>query len=196
MGTISGNILNGIKKTGGNDKYDYRFVLSEDLAEIKVQFWVSSSNEWRQHCTASRISPIPEQKSSSGYSILSSNGTFQLTPYQGYDFKSKSVIYYGNDSSVVDICFSFSYRATVLDYYTYLGASKINRFTAIPVDISAAKIDLWEDWSWEPAPGNYYIIRSRDGSYYFLKILSIENQDRIPARWVISFEWQEIALDG
>jgi len=140
--------------------------------------------------------------SSSGSSSSSgASNTFQLKIYQGYDFKNKRVIDYGNTPSSVDFKFYFQQRSPISDLdksrngiYVYLGAPKIREFNTAPTSLSSAQVNGWDNWTLYPVPGKYYVVKSRDGQYYLLHLLKYENQGKAAAYWLMTFEWKKISV--
>ena len=124
------------------------------------------------------------------------NGTFKLKIWQGFDIPNKRVIDYEDNPDSVDLQFFFQWRTTEFfrQLYVYLGALKICEFDNPPTDLTAAQIDGWEDWTVDPAPGKYYVIRARDGRHYLFHLLKYANQGKAHAYWEMTFEWKEFPL--
>ena len=130
----------------------------------------------------------------------SSNSTFKLKIFQGYDFPNKRVVDYGsNPGLVVDIYFYYMGTIGPSDMRVYLQASKINYFENPPTNLTTAQVDGWNNWILSPVEG-YYVVRSRDGRHYLLQLLNQDNYDSIlpwltnPADWVFTFDWKEITV--
>ena len=126
----------------------------------------------------------------------STNGTFKLKVFQGFDIPNKRVIAYGDNSSLVDFQFYFQQRVTgpYPGLYVYLGASKICEFENEPTGISATQVDGWESWTVAPSPNKYYVIRARDRRYYLFHLLKYENQGKASSYWEMTFDWKEISV--
>ncbi|MCL2157625.1 MAG: InlB B-repeat-containing protein [Methanobrevibacter sp.] len=127
-----------------------------------------------------------------GTQSSSQGNTFQLKIWQGYDFKNKRVIDYGNKPDLVDMQFYFQQRPNGI--YVYLGASKIHEFNSSPTNLKASQVEQWDDYTWAPSPGKYYAIRARDGSHYILHLLKYENQGKAHTYWKMTFDWKKISV--
>ena len=126
------------------------------------------------------------------------NSTFQLKIFQGYDIPNKRVVDYGNNPDLVDFKFyvlaRYNIYGSYLGDYNYFNATKIKEFENIPTGITAAQVDEWENWTISPLPGNYYIIRARDGRHFLIQYVKIENAGMDRAYWLLTFDWKEISV--
>lgn len=117
---------------------------------------------------------------------------FQLKIYHGFDFHNKRVVKYGNQPELTDVRFYQQTRRTGV--FAYLRATKMREFDNPPAGISAAQVDGWNDYSFSPKTGAYYVIRSRDGRHYLLHLKKFANQAKAPSYWQLEFEWKEISI--
>lgn len=121
-----------------------------------------------------------------------STNSFQLKIYHGFDFPNKRVAKYGSNSGLTDLRFYQQTRRTGV--FAYLGAAKIREFDNPPTGLSAAQVDGWNDYSFSPKTGAYYVIRSRDGRHYLLHLKKFDNQARAAGHWLLELEWKEITI--
>lgn len=121
-----------------------------------------------------------------------STNSFQLKIYHGFDFPNKRVIKYGSQPELVDVKFYQQTRRTGV--FAYLKAEKIQEFDKPPTGLSAAQVGGWNDYSFSPKTGAYYVIRSRDGRHYLLYLKKFDNQAKAASYWQLELEWKEISI--
>lgn len=105
-----------------------------------------------------------------------SANSFQLKIYHGFDFPNKRVVKYGSNSRLTDLRFYQQTQRTGI--FAYLGAAKIREFDNPPTGLSAAQVAGWNDYSFSPKTGAYYVIRSRDGRHYLLHLKNLTTRPK------------------
>ncbi len=123
-------------------------------------------------------------------SAAPAGATFHLSASQGFDFSTGRVVTGGNEADL-----TFTYRVRRTGVISYLSAPKIESFRAIPAGLSPRQVEKWKGTVSTPSPG-YYIIKSRSGRFYAVRLVSFEHPGNVAAKWKMSFDWQELVADA
>ncbi len=121
--------------------------------------------------TTTGFSPSPGEAATD-----KSANSFQLKIYHGFDFPNERVVKYGSNPGLTDLRFYQQTQRTGV--FAYLGAAKIREFDNPPTGLSAAQVDGWNDYSFPPKTGAYYVIRSRDGRHYLLHLKNLTTRPK------------------